>query len=172
MTVGCADDLGSNWNLSRFKEATRQIKSIVQTHVTSSSADKEVEVITYFRPHKLSSRFSTRKVVPFSERCGVVYQFDCPVQACNASYIGHTTQTLKNRVSQHRREGSSIFKHFWSDHHELDIPFTKDLLPSFSVLYSSNIPIKIKIAEAILITSMRPFINVKYDVLYDMCKLF
>ena len=120
----------------------------------------------------MASKFSTRKVIPDAEKCGLVYRFDCPVQACNASYIGHTTQTLRNRVSQHRRDGSNIFKHYWSDHHALDLPSTKDFLSSFKIVYSSNVHIKIKIAEAILIKTLRPYINVKYDVLFDMCKLF
>ena len=159
-------------NLSRFSEGTKQLKSIIQTHVKSSLTDKEVRVITYFRPKKLSSKFTTRSVVPDSDKCSVVYQFDCPVPTCNVSYIGHTTQTLRKRAYQHRRTDSSIFKHYWNEHHELDLPLFDEFLSAFSIVYSSNTAIKIKIAEAILIKSERPYINVKYDVLYDMLKLF
>ena len=103
-------------NLSKFTADTKEIRSIVRAHVRSCLSDKEVEVTTFFRPTKLSTRFSTRSRLSDAERSGVVYSFSCPETSCSAVYTGHTTQALKNRISQHRRVESSICKHFHNDH--------------------------------------------------------
>ena len=119
----------------------------------------------------MSSVFSTRQKCVERERSRVVYRFSCPEPACNASYVGYTTQTLLNRAKQHRYRESSISKHFSLDHNK-DVPHINDLISHFSVVFSSSETIKLKIAEAITIKSERPFINVKHDVLYDLLRLF
>ena len=158
-------------NLSHFVARSTEIKSIVKSHVQSSSPDKEVNVRTYFRPYKMSSCFSTRFKCPQRDQNRVVYRFSCPEPACNASYVGYTTQTLINRVKQHRNRESSIFKHFNVDHSKA-VPPIDELISNFSIVYSSSEQIKLKIVEAIIIKSERPFINVKHDVLYDLLRLF
>ena len=158
-------------NLSNFTAKSIEIKSIVKSHVKSSLPDKEVEVVTYFRTYKMSSCFSTRNKCPEQDRSRVVYQFSCPEPACNAAYVGYTTQTLINRAKQHRYRESSISKHFTIDHKKT-VPHINDLITQFNILYSSNEKIKLKIVEAIIIKSERPFINVKHDVLYDLLRLF
>ena len=144
---------------------------MVKLHVKSSSPDKEVKVVTYFRPYKMISCFSTRGKCLERDRSGVVYQFSCPVPACNAAYVGYTTQTLLNRAKQHRYSESSISKHFSIDHKEA-VPHIDELITNFEIVYSSSEKIKLKIVEAIVIKSTRPFINVKHDVLYDLLRLF
>ena len=158
-------------NLSRFTAQSMEIKSLIKSHVKSTSPDKEVNVLTYFRPYKISSCFSTRSKCLERERSRVVYRFVCPEPACNAAYIGYTTQTLINRAKQHRNRESSIFKHFDSDH-KISVPHINELISHFSIIYSSNEKIKLKIVEAIFIKSERPLINVKHDVLYDLLRLF
>ena len=149
----------------------KEIKSMVKSHVKSLSPDKEVKVVTYFRPYKMSSCFSTCSKCPDGDRSRVVYRFSCPEPACNAAYVGYTTQTLLNRAKQHRYRESSIFKHFSLDHNK-DVPLINEMIVNFGIIYSSNETIKLKIAEAISIKSERPFINVKHDVLYDLLRLF
>ena len=159
-------------NLSAFASQTKLIRSIVKNHVNTTSDDNTVLVCTYFKPYKMASKFSTRINCPAPERSSVVYRFECPLPGCNAGYIGHTTQTLQNRVKQHRYSSSNICKHLKNDHHLNNIPSALELLPQFSILYTSAERIKIKIAEAILIKSQRPFINVKYDNSLNLLNLF
>ena len=158
-------------NLSSFVRGTKEIRSIIRSHVKSCSTLKEVNVITYFKPSKLSSRFSTRCRLSDAERSGVVYAFSCPESTCNMGYIGHTTQSLRNRISQHRRPESSIYKHFLTDHDKM-VPVFDNLVPCFKIIYASNESIKIKIVEALRIKSDRPYINIQYDVSNTLLKLF
>ena len=158
-------------NLSNFTSGTKEIQTIVRDHVESCSSDKEVKVLTFFRPTKLSNKFSTRSSVCDLERCGVVYAFSCSEPNCNMGYIGHTTQMLNKRISQHRRSDSSIYKHFLNDHDKL-VPSLASLIPCFDIVYSSNEPIKIKIVEALKIKNDRPQINVQYDISNNFLRLF
>ena len=158
-------------NLSAFKRGTKEIKGIVHSHVKSCLPDKEVHVITYFRPSKLSSRFSTRRRSSDAEKSGVVYSFHCSETACNAVYVGHTTQSLRNRALQHRRPESSIYRHFQNDHDKL-VPDIDTFLPCFSISYMSSEQIRIKIVEALKIKDERPYINIQYDSSNTLLKLF
>ena len=158
--------------MSTFSSQSKSIRSIVHNHVLPASADTCVKVHTYFRPYKMSSKFSTRSKVADPDRSGVVYRFDCSSPGCNAGYIGHTTQTLRNRVKQHRYSSSNVCKHLKNDHNCNDIMPVDELISHFSILYSSNESIKIKTAEALLIKSNRPYINVKYDNSYNLLNLF
>ena len=159
-------------NLSSFASQTKLIRGIMHNHVVPKSAGSLVKICTYFKPYKLSSRFSTRSKCPDPERTSVVYRFDCPLPGCNAGYIGHTTQTLLNRVKQHRYISSNICKHFKNDHDTENILPVEELIQSFSIEYSSAERIKIKIAEALMIKSEKPLINVKYDNSLNLLNLF
>ena len=158
-------------NLSRFTAQSKEIKSLVKSHVKSVLPGREVDVVTYFRPYKMSACFSTRSRCLDRDRSRVVYRFLCPEPACNAAYIGYTTQTLITRAKQHRYRESSIFKHFDCEHKKA-VPHISDFISNFSIAYSSHEKIKLKIVEAIMIKTERPFINVKHDVLYDILRLF
>ena len=54
-----------------------------------------------------------------TDRVNLVYRFNCPEVAWNATYIGYTSQTLKNRVKQHKYQSSSICQHYMHDHNML-----------------------------------------------------
>ena len=100
------------YNLSQYESSRKQVNAIVGNHVTNSSTGKHGKVVVFFKPYKIASQFSTRSRARDVDRCGVVYQFQCKESGCSAGYIGHTMQTLSNRIKQHRRVDSSIFKHF------------------------------------------------------------
>ena len=119
--------------------------------------------------------FSTRQGVADAERCKVVYQFSCNQVACNATYIGYTTQKLSNRVKQHRRSTSSIYKHFTNrdgPHKLAEAPPWTQLINQFEILFSTNDVEALKIAEGILIKQHRPLINVQNNESYYALKLF
>ena len=101
----------------------------------------------------------------------MVYAFNCPIGSCNGSYYGHTTQHLSNRIKQHRYVSSSIAKHFHNDH-DISVPIFDEFSKCFDVVFSSNETIRIKIVEALMIKTYRTYINVKYDVLNTLLKLF
>ena len=58
------------------------------------------------------------------DKAGVVYQIQC--EECDASYIGHTSKNLKDRVKQHKSatdkgktHDSAIAEHAWTSHHTI-----------------------------------------------------
>ena len=122
-------------------------------------------------PKKLMAKFSTRSRRLDLDRSGVVYRFRCSQPACSAAYVGHTLQTLSNRIKQHRRVESSIFQHFSLDH-DVNVPPFNELKACFDILYSSNDSICIKIVESLRIKFDRPYINVKYNEMNGICRLF
>ena len=127
--------------------------------------------MTYYKPNKLAAQFSSRPRASNIDRVNVVYQFKCFADGCNSSYIGYTAQTLKNRVAQHRYKSSSIWKHLAYDHN-LSPPPLNEFLRCFDVIFSSNDIRHLRIAEAILIKSSKPPINVKFNELYDFLQLY
>ena len=159
-------------NVSAFKQDTKRLRKIVAEHVVNRRPEEQVKVVTYYRPYKISSIFSTRirPVVP--RRSGCVYKFLCPEPSCNeAMYYGYTNQRLGTRVKQHRYQSSSICKHFIDNHDKLPPKFD-DFIKNFSIIFSSSDVLSLKIAEAILIKTDKPLINIKYNELYDFLKLF
>jgi hypothetical protein len=115
--------------------------------------------------------FSTRPQRNDETRANVVYQFVCPEDGCNASYVGYTTCTLKRRSGQHRYNPSSIHKHFVEDH-STAVPPINNIVAHFNILYSSSCKLELKIAEAIHIKQRNPFINVKYNEMSNYFNLF
>ena len=159
------------FNLSNFKSDTKLLEKILQTHVRSREPNKPIRIRPYYRPFKISSLFSTRPKVPNLEKSNVVYQFLCPESRCNASYIGFTTNRLSTRIKQHRYKSSSIYKHFYFDHSMLPPQF-QNFSQNFECLFSDFNSTNLRISEAIFIKTQNPFINVKYNELYDLLKLF
>ena len=160
------------FNLSQFKYDRKRINQIVNTYVKLSDEQAKLDVIPFFKPAKISSQFSTRCRSERLSRSNVVYNFCCPLDECNSSYIGYTEQTLENRIKQHRYKSSSIFKHFENDHKMSVLPSVEAFKQCFSILYSSYCSNKLKIVEAFKIKTEKPIINVKYNELYDFLRLF
>ena len=73
------------------------LNNIVKKHVTSLSPDKQINFLTYFKPKKLSSLFSTRRRCEDTAEARVVYKFCCTEERCQSSYIGYTTNALSVR---------------------------------------------------------------------------
>ena len=159
-------------NVSSFKTDTKRLRSIVSKHVLPASSDDNVKLTTFYKPMKLSSKFSTRIRTSDAEKSSLVYQFTCPEPSCNeVTYIGYTNQKLISRVKQHRFKESGICKHYLATHNNRP-PFSNELIRSFTILYRSGDLMSVKIAEAIAIKNDRPIINTKYDELYDFLRLF
>ena len=159
------------YNLSSFNSDKKRLNHILRSHVQPANDNSSVSVVTYYRPNKISSQFSTRVRAESSDRTNVVYNFTCGENACNASYIGYTSQTLVNRIKQHKYKSSSICKHYMYDHDTMP-PKLPEFNNCFKIIYSSEHVINLKIVEAIYIKSEKPFINVKFNELYDLLQLY
>ena len=159
------------FNINSFTTDARSLSHIVKNHVKPTDSSKVISVIPYFRPYRISSVFSTRPKTPVLDRSDLVYVYQCPEQHCSASYVGYTTNSLATRVKQHRYSSSSIYKNYAFDHSMLP-PSFDSFKTCFSIFYSNNNLISIKIAEAIKIKADSPKINVKYNELFDFLKLF
>ena len=152
-----------------FKCEKQQLNSLIRKHVSPIDPSKTVQIHVYYKPSKLASQFSLRPKRPKLSTHKVVYQFTCPEVGCQASYIGYTTNTLETRAKQHRYSGSKIYCHFVDEH---NIRPHSDLSEAFSILYRDVNPHKIKIAEALLIHSSKPMINVRYNEMSTGLKVF
>ena len=158
-------------NVPKFVTETRRLKEILNEHVITTDPHKEVKIQTYYRPYKLAGNFSTRSRPSAMEKSGVVYSFKCKELGCQAQYIGHSTQTLLNRIKQHRYRTSGIYKHYEKDHGKA-VPVLEEFKANFCIVYASDEPIRIKIVEALKIKCEKPFINAKYDGINSLLKLF
>ena len=157
-------------NIDSFSRDSKFLKNTISFHVKPIN-DRRITLKPYFKPYKLSSKFSTRPVKPTNERANVVYQFDCPEDGCNASYVGYTTNSLLQRCKQHRYNPSSIYSHYNNDHYT-NPPNINSFLSNFKIIQSFNNVIDLKIAEALTIKQSRPYINVKYNEAYNILRLF
>ena len=163
------------YSVSNFNSNRKTLQNIVGSYVKPTAPNTKLSVIPYYKPRKISSMFSTRQGVSDSERSNVVYQFNCIQDACNASYIGYTTQKLSNRVKQHRRPTSSICKHFTDldgPHKFSEAPPWDQLITQFNIKFSINDVEALKIAEGIFIKQYRPSINIQNNESFYSLKLF
>ena len=63
------------------------------------NTDKKIKIKTIFKISQLRDFASTKDKVPLMSKSNVVYQVCCP--GCNATYIGKTERTLRERTIEH-----------------------------------------------------------------------
>ena len=158
-----------SYSPKNMKNDQKSINKIINEHITSINKEKEIEVTLYYKPKKIESCFTTRTKTPETDKHNVVYQFSCPEDSCNASYIGYTTNTLLTRAKQHKYAPSKINKHYSEDHQKTP---DNSILQSFKVLYQDSDEINVRIGEAIYIKNFKPKINVKYNEISNFLKIF
>merc|ERR1711872_640934 len=93
----------------------------------------------------------------------VVYHFVCPDETCrirNIDYIGLTTQTLRNRMTQHRYKGA-IHDHFQEQHG--DRPKVDSLIESTKIINRTQTKKLLYIAEAVAIELRKPKLNIQKE---------
>ena len=117
---------------------------------------KHSSVVTrfVFKSFRVGNYFSLKDRTPLSLRANVVYQFQCSCDK-NASYIGKTKRHLSLRTKEHLDGKSAISTHLrscTSCQQSCDIT-------DFHILSSGSSDFDIKIKEALLIKSNRPFLN-------------
>ncbi len=76
---------------------------------------KEFRIQVGFKPYKILRRVLVhpKDPVPKGKKCDLIYKVECQEPECQASYIGETSQPLKDRFAQHRRAStnSAVFDH-------------------------------------------------------------
>ena len=160
-----------NSNMSSFNTDTNTLKTLCKNHVKTKE-NISLKISTYYKPQKLSSCFPIRPAKPTNLRSNVVYQFQCPEDNCQASYIGYTTNSLMTRCKQHRYCPSNIKSHYFFDHQNSPVPATDLLINLLKIIFSSNKVIDLKIAESLAIKNNRPIINVNYNEGNNILNLF
>ena len=48
--------------------------------------------------------------IPDAQKADIIYHWKCPADNCTAEYIGETNMSLKERVSDHRNQTTSVIK--------------------------------------------------------------
>ena len=140
-------------NLNSFKNDEKHLKQIFKMHLKPTNQIAKIKLTAYFRPCKLSTKFSTRPQREEKKKSNVVYQFTCPEDGCQATYVGYTTNSLSQRASQHRFKPSKIFEHLRSDHNIASIPNLSD---HFKIIHQNQSLIELRMAESILIKILNP----------------
>jgi hypothetical protein len=119
-----------------------------------------IKLRMYFKPKKLTNCFSLRKSLPDFEKHGLVYDFQCPEDRCNASYIGHTSNKLLTRMGAHRYKPSNIHAHYLRCH---DKNPTSDMFKNFKIIFMDHSEYNVKTAEALYIKLYKPSINKQFN---------
>lgn len=145
------------------------LQQLFNKHIVPSVPSQVVKVRVYFKPKKLASCFSLRPRRTEMERHGLVYQYTCQHDGCNATYIGYTMNCLSTRARQHKYSSSKIHTHFVTDH---DTKPTNSIMDNFEVIYSGHALRHNKIAEALLIKERKPIINIRFNEMAGGLKVF
>ena len=157
------------YNLDSCKGDKSFLQQLFRKHVIPNTPTQNVHVRLYYKPKKLASSFSLRPRHPDPQRHGLVYQFTCPCDGCNATYIGYTMNCLATRARQHKYSQSKIYAHYVNDH-SANPPYP--IVDCFKVLFSSSKLRANRIAEALLIKQHKPLINVRYNEMAGGLNIF
>jgi hypothetical protein len=155
--------------VDKIKIEESKIKNILKQHVKGANNQNFI-IRSYFKPKKLSSCFSTRKLRHECESVNVVYQYTCSEVGCNANYIGYTTNTLQMRMMQHKYKPSKIFAHMEVEHGKsrLDNSITNH----FKIITGKPDFHELRLAESLLIRKLKPAINIKYNEMANFLNVF
>ena len=84
-------------------------------HVTQhQNVGCEARII--YRSAKLQSLFSVKDKTTFENQHDVVYGVTCPMNNCNATYIGETARRISVRAKEHAKcETSHVARHLVMD---------------------------------------------------------
>ena len=75
-------------NLQTFNADSVSLKNIVKKHVTSLNPDKQINLLTYFKPKKLSSLFRQEGGVKILQRCVLCTNFVVPRKDVSLPILG------------------------------------------------------------------------------------
>ena len=106
---------------------------------------------------------------PSEDNARVVYSFSCNEIGCNSSYIGYTTNKLRDRLLQHTYNGS-IKDHFLMTHNKtINLQL---LIDNTKVIERKPTKQELIINEALLIKDNKPAINVQSSNFSNVLRIF
>ena len=158
----------SNQMHKNYKLEERTIKSIINDNITCND-NYTVNLIFYYRNIR-SSNLVIKNAPQFSlndsEKHNLIYCFKCPSDHAQPTfYVGKTTTTLNQRMSQHK----SIQDHMSKYH---NIKSTKsDRLKNTTIIARENNRNRLSIKEALYIRHASPEINKQDDNFQRTLKL-
>ena len=102
---------------SSDKQTEKELQKIIQDNAEPSNATCQVKLLIYYRNIKLKNLFIKNNPNKPTDHFNVVYMYFCSLAPCysvQATYIGHTTTTITERMKQH----TSIKKHHKETHQQ------------------------------------------------------
>ena len=115
--------------------------------------DYNIQIV--YETTKVQNSFQLKDTISKALLTRVVYQFTCRGDP-DIKYIGHTTRTLKERVSEHLRGGTSVSDHIGQCNDCLNQGVT---LSDFQVLTTCRYKSDTSIFEALFIKEKDPVLN-------------
>jgi hypothetical protein len=165
-----------NQMTSGYKADERIITSIVHNNIVNNSNNNKIKLLIYYRNLKIRNLVMNnnpcKRTGPLQET-NVVYKFSCNKEGCrllpNMDYIGLTTTTLSRRLTCHLQSGGPK-NHFKEAHNET---ITRPILEECtSIVMRCPDPIRLAIAEALIIKQRTPAINLQTTGFVRTLRLF
>ena len=145
---------------SSHRMEEKLIQNAVDKNVKPINNSDKINTRIYYKNRKIKSLFIKNKITNEKQTNDhVVYQYLCSQAGCNSvKYIGYTTCHLAKRFYSHVQLGS-INIHNKNVHNKK--PFTKELLKDTTILFRGNDKYDLTIAEALLIKTHKPSLNLQ-----------
>ena len=92
--------------------------------------------------------------IPDAQKTDIIYHWKCPANKCTAEYIGETNRSLKERVSDHRKQTTSAIRN-----HHISTRHPKAGHKDFTIIDRDNNTLHHQAKEAIHIHIKDPSLN-------------
>ena len=153
---------------SAYKKDEKVLKEIVHKNCKPTKQGDKLNLIIYYRNPRTSSLILKNNLSKQGDKLkqyNVVYKYSCNLNKdgalCNEEYIGHTTQTLSQRLTYHMQNGA--IKTHITKTHKANIS-REHLNNNTQILSASNDKTKLKCLEAVLIRDHMPAINIQLNM--------
>ena len=144
---------------NQYKQEEQNLHKIIDDHLAPTDDNARIKLHIYYNSKKLSNLFIKNNPHKSETQSRVVYRYTCPdAERCQPSqtYIGHTTCSLRQRMTLHAQNGS--IKQHQSDSHSKKVT-TAEILNNIKVIFRSQERQELYIAEALFIKEEQPTIN-------------
>ena len=151
-----------------YKKDEKALRDIVKRNCTPRNQEDILNVLIYYRNPRTSSLVLKNNLAADKDKLKqsyVVYKYSCPHSKdgalCKNEYIGYTTQSLSQRLTNHMQRGA--IKLHLKNVHNIDMS-RHDLNTNTVIMVKNNNKIKLKCLEAVLIRNYQPVINIQQNM--------
>jgi hypothetical protein len=159
-----------------YKVDERVLQSIIHDNVKSTTDNENIKLLIYYKNKKIKNLVMNNnpcKKTGLLQETNVVYKFSCNKEGCrllqNMNYIGLTSTTLSRRLTCHLQSGGPK-NHMREAHNETITRATLEACTS--IVMRCPDPSRLTIAEALIIKSESPAINLQTTGFVRTLKLF